>query len=40
MQKLMSEINIKKEQAFREQINIKKEKDLVKIEQEEAERIA
>lgn len=36
----MSEINIKKEQAGREQINIKKEKDLVKIEQEEAERIA
>lgn len=36
----MSEINIKKEQANREQINIKKEKDLVKIEQEEAERIA
>jgi hypothetical protein len=40
MQKLMSEITIKKEQANREQINIKKEKDLVKIEQEEAERIA
>ena len=36
----MSEITIKKEQANREQINIKKEKDLVKIEQEEAERIA